>query len=133
MEKQAVSLETIGRQEKLLQFSTFNNDTALEIGNKIVEFAKADKVAVSVDITMNGTQLFYHGMQGTTRNNQDWIRRKNNLVNRTGHASYFVHVQARNNGQDFDNLPLRDFKGGCLHVEVERDGELGDELLDARP
>ena len=129
-EKQAVTLETIGRQEKLLQFPAFNNDTALEIGNKIIDFAKADKVAVSVDITMNGTQLFYHGMVGTTRNNQDWIRRKNNLVNRTGHASFYVHTEVKNKGGDFDNLPTFDRNeyaahGGAFPLVVKGVGQVG--------
>ncbi len=32
--------------------------------------------------------------------------------------------------QDLDDLPLGDFQGGGLRVEVERDGELGVALLD---
>ena len=130
MDKQVPSLEQIKRQEQLLQFTAFNNDTALTIGNKIVEFAKADKVAVSVDITMNGTQLFFHGMQGTTRNNQDWIRRKNNIVNRTGHASFYVHTEAKKNGQDFDNLPTFDrtdyaAHGGAFPLVIKGMGQVG--------
>ena len=44
MDKQTVTIDTIKRQEEALQFTAFDNDAALAIGNKIVELAKADKV-----------------------------------------------------------------------------------------
>ncbi|WP_449405741.1 heme-binding protein [Massilia phosphatilytica] len=108
MEKKTVPLATITRQEQALQFTSFDNDAALAIGNRIVEQAKADKVAVTIDVTVNRNPLFFHAMAGTSPNNADWIRRKSNLVNRTGHASFWVHTQAVERGQDFDNLPTFD-------------------------
>jgi uncharacterized protein (UPF0303 family) len=130
MEKKTVSLDTIRRQEQALQFSSFDNDAALAIGNRIVEMAKADKVAVTVDITVNRNPLFFHAMAGTSPNNVDWIRRKSNLVNRTGHASFFVHTEAVNAGRDYDNLPTFDPKdyaahGGSFPIVVKGTGQIG--------
>lgn len=130
MEKKTVSLDTIRRQEQALQFSSFDNDTALAIGNRIVEMAKADKVAVTVDITVNRNPLFFHAMAGTSPNNVDWIRRKSNLVNRTGHASFFVHTEAVNAGRDYDNLPTFDTRdyaahGGSFPIVVKGTGQVG--------
>jgi len=130
MEHKNVPLATITRQEQALQFTSFDNDAALAIGNKIVEMAKADKVAVTVDVSVNRNPLFFHAMAGTSPNNVDWIRRKSNLVNRTGHASFYVHTQAVDRGQDFDNLPTFDRKdfaahGGSFPIVVKGTGQVG--------
>lgn len=124
------SIEVIKHQEQALQFTSFDNDTALAIGNRIIEQAKADKVAVTVDVTVNRNPLFFHAMTGTSPNNVDWIRRKSNLVNRTGHASFFTHLDAINNGRDFDNLPTFDPKdyaahGGSFPIIVKGTGQIG--------
>jgi uncharacterized protein (UPF0303 family) len=123
-------IDVIKRQEQTLQFSSFDNDAALAIGNRIIEQAKQDKVAVTVDITVNRNPLFFHAMAGTSPNNIDWIRRKSNLVNRTGHASFFTHVEAANAGRDFDNLPTFDPKdfaahGGSFPIVVKGTGQIG--------
>jgi uncharacterized protein (UPF0303 family) len=130
MDKKTVSLDTIRRQEQALQFTSFDNDAALAIGNRIVEQAKADKVAVTIDITINRNPLFFHAMAGTSPNNVDWIRRKSNLVNRTGHASFYVHTEAVNAGRDFDNLPTFDAKdyaahGGSFPIVIKGTGQVG--------
>ena len=130
MDKKPVTLDTIKRQEEALQFTSFDNDAALAIGNKIVEMAKADKVGVTVDVAVNRNPLFFHAMAGTSPNNADWIRRKSNLVNRTGHASFFMHTQAVERGQDFNNLPTFDSKdfaahGGSFPIVVKGTGQIG--------
>lgn len=124
------TIDTIKRQEQALQFTSFDNDAAIAIGNRVIEQARADKVAVSVDITINGNPLFFAAMAGTSKNNIDWIRRKSNLVNRTGHASLFAHVNAVNSGQDFDNLPTFDRNdyaahGGSFPIVVKGTGQIG--------
>lgn len=123
-------IEVIKCQEQALQFTSFDNDTALAIGNHIIEQAKADKVAVTVDVTVNRNPLFFHAMAGTSPNNIDWIRRKSNLVNRTGHASFYTHIVAINNGQDFNNLPTFDTKdfaahGGSFPIILKGTGQIG--------
>ena len=101
---------------------------ALAIGNRIIEQAKTDKV--TVDVSVNRNPLFFHTMAGTSPNNVDWIRRKSNLVNRTGHAAFFMHVEAVSNGQDFNNLPTFDTKdfathGGSFPIILKSTGQIG--------
>ena len=67
MEQKTVPLDTIRRQEQALQFTSFDSDAALAIGNRIVEMAKADKVAVTVDVTVNRNPLFFHGWRARAR------------------------------------------------------------------
>jgi uncharacterized protein (UPF0303 family) len=130
MANRTVPLDTLRRQEEALQFASFDSDTALIIGNRIVEMAKADQVAVTVDVSVNRNPLFFHAMSGTSPNNVEWIRRKSNLVNRTGHASFFMHVQAVERGLDYDNVPTFDPKdfaahGGSFPIVVKGTGQIG--------
>jgi uncharacterized protein (UPF0303 family) len=100
--------KTLLQQEQLLQFATFGNDTALELGLRIVAAAKRDGKAISVAITRNGQLLFQHAMPGTASDNAEWIRRKNNVVDRFGHSSYYVGLGFRNRGLDFEKLSYVD-------------------------
>ncbi|WP_288379415.1 heme-degrading domain-containing protein [uncultured Massilia sp.] len=123
-------LDLLRRQEQLLQFDRFGNDMALDIGLRLVERAKARKQTVSVEIARNGQVLFAHGMEGAPRDHADWIRRKSNLANRTGHSSFFIHTQAVLDGLDYDAIPTFDPReyaahGGAFPVVVRGTGQVG--------
>lgn len=125
-----VDLATLARQEQLLQFDSFTNDTALELGLKVIELARAAGKSVSVNVTRDGTMLFYHGMAGTSADNANWIRRKSNLVNRTGHSSFYTHTEVKNSGGDFEALPdldMRDYAahGGAFPLLLKGSGRIG--------
>ena len=128
--EQKVELSTLIHQEEVLQFDSFNNDTALALGLKVVELARAAGKSVAVNITQDGTMLFYHGMPGTNADNANWIRRKSNLVNRTGHSSFYTHTEVKNAGGDYDALPGLDMKefaahGGSFPLVVKGKGRIG--------
>jgi endoglucanase len=127
MDKQEVSLETILRQEQALQFDTFSNEMALAIGVQIVEMARANKQAVAVNITHNGDLLFYHGMTGTSSGNADWIRRKSNMVKRTGHSSLYAEVRKRGGDNAIETLDPREFaaSGGSFPLIIKGKGPAG--------
>lgn len=123
-------LARLKRQEQLLQFDSFSNDTALEIGLKLIEQARSKKQVVTVEIARNGQVLFAHGMDGAPPDHADWIRRKRKLVNRTGHSSFYVHTQVVQNGGDIDAMPLFDVReyaahGGSFPVVVKGTGQVG--------
>ena len=125
-----VTLDTIRRQEQLLQFTSFSNETAFDIGNRIVANARARKQAITVNITRNNTLLFFHAMTGTSNDNVEWIRRKNNLVNRTGHSSFYVHTEVTKNGGNIDAMPTFDVKeyaahGGAFPIFLKGTGQIG--------
>lgn len=124
------ALAALLRQEEALQFDSFNHQTALELGLGIVALARAKQQAVAVDITRNGSQLFYHGMEGTSNDHADWIRRKRNLVERTGHSSFYTHTEVKNSGGDFDAIPTLDPReyaahGGAFPLLVRGAGRVG--------
>jgi endoglucanase len=129
-ENTSTALDLLRRQEALLQFERFSNEMALDIGLKLVERAKARKQVVTVEIARNGQVLFAHGMEGAPRDHLDWIRRKSNLANRTGHSSFYIHTEAVQNGLDHDAIPSFDPReyaahGGAFPVVVKGTGQVG--------
>ncbi len=125
-----VQLAALARQEQLLQFDSFTNDTALALGNEVVELARAANKKVAVNVTRDGLMLFYFGMDGMTADHANWIRRKSNLVNRTGHSSFYTHTEIKNSGGDYDHIPSLDMKdyaahGGSFPIIVKGSGRIG--------
>lgn len=130
MPHMSAALERILRQENLLQFDSFSNEQALAIGLKLVELGRAGGKPVTVDIRRNGTLLFAHAADGAPADHADWIRRKNNLVNRTGHSSHYVHTEVKERGGDIDAVPGFDPReyaahGGAFPVVVRGTGQVG--------
>lgn len=76
-------------QEEELQFLHFNNATAWELGNLIKVAAEKLSVSVSIDVYAFEQVVFSYAMPGTSKDQQDWIRRKRNSVMRFGHSSYY--------------------------------------------
>jgi uncharacterized protein (UPF0303 family) len=95
-------LATLLEHEQELQFTEFSNETALSLGLALVDAAKRASKAITIDICRNGQQLFHFAMPGTSADNDVWIRRKNNVVNRYGHSSFYVGTDFRARGKNFD-------------------------------
>ncbi|TFW25763.1 heme-degrading domain-containing protein [Duganella callida] len=130
MENYAEQLETLTQQEKELQFTAFNSDTALTLGLKIVELAKQKGKAITVNITVNGKVLFHHAMQGTSADQADWIRRKNNVVARFGRCSFYVAIDHKHRGVVFEDIKYLDPRdhaanGGAFPVTIKDSGMIG--------
>ena len=83
-------LEKMRWEEKTIQFSSFTNETAWQLGNKLLETARRENKSVTIDICRNGQQLFHYALPGTSADNDEWIIRKNRVVNRFGHSSYYM-------------------------------------------
>lgn len=92
-------LQTLRMQEDEIQFASFSNGSALEIGLALLKGAVTKGKAVTIDITRYGQQLFHYAMEGTSADNDEWIRRKINVVRRFGHSSYYMGVYLKNAGQ----------------------------------
>ena len=123
-------LETLTQQEKDLQFTSFGSDTALALGLKAVELAKARQKSITVNITVNGKVLFHHAMQGATPDQADWIRRKNNVVTRFGRCSFFIGIDHKHRGVAFDEIKYLDpmdyaAHGGAFPITIKNVGIIG--------
>jgi len=131
-------LEELLSQEEELQFRAFRNDDALKLGMKLVDRARSEGKAVTVDICRNGQQLFHYALPGTSADNDAWIRRKNNVVNHYGHSSLFVGTQFRAQNKTFEQSSRLDIShyaahGGAFPVIVRDVGVVGTVTVSGLP
>lgn len=99
-------LRELRQQEGEIQFTNFTNDMALEMGLTLLQEARRRGKPVVIDITRNGQRLFHFAMAGTTIDNAEWVRRKNNVVNRFGHSSYYMGISLKDAGQTMEEKYL---------------------------
>jgi uncharacterized protein (UPF0303 family) len=130
MENLDLILKKIEEQEKLLQFSEFTNKTALEIGLKVVEKAQKEKLAIAIDITRNGHQLFYYSFEGTSPDNKQWILGKNMVVNRFNKSSLYVGTALKKIGKTIEEKYRLDPEkyraaGGAFPLIIKNVGVVG--------
>jgi uncharacterized protein (UPF0303 family) len=123
-------LQELLRQEEELQFTSFANETALELGMALLDAARARSQPVTIDITRHGQQLFHYSMSGTSVDNDQWIRRKNNVVARFGHSSYYMGRQLASAGQSMEEKYLLSSQeyaahGGAFPLIVRGAGVIG--------
>ena len=96
------SLTELLAEEHELQFASFTNDDAWALGCDLVEIAQDQGAGVAIDVRRNGHQLFKAALTGATPDNDEWIRRKVNVVQRFGHSSLAVGQTARERGTTFE-------------------------------
>lgn len=123
-------LEKIALQEERLQFKSFDAEVAWAIGGAIKAAAEKRKVAVAIDIQLNGHALFSYAMRGNTPDNWEWVRRKRNVVLRYHRSSYAIglkHERAQTSLHDAYGLELKDYAahGGCFPIFVIGTGCVG--------
>jgi len=123
-------LSELLRQEDALRFSEFTNDTAFAVGMRLVEVARREGKAVAIDICRNGQQLFHCALPGTNPDNDEWIKRKNRVVNRFGHSSYYMGRYYESKGTTIQEAALLDpteyaAHGGAFPVIVQGVGVVG--------
>jgi len=130
MDKFECLLAELLSQEEELQFREFRNDDALLLGMMLVNRAKADGKSVTVDICRNGQQLFHYALPGTSADNDAWIRRKNNVVSRYGHSSFYIGTDFRARGKNFEQDARLDPElyaahGGAFPIIIREVGVIG--------
>lgn len=123
-------LNELLQHEEELQFTHFTNETALELGLALLREARTRTKPVTIDIARNGQQLFHYAMQGTSADNDEWIRRKNHVVNRFGHSSLYMGTYLKQAGQTMEEKYLissREFAahGGAFPLIIKGVGVVG--------
>ena len=123
-------LKQLLQEERELQFTKFNEDTAWQIGSLIVEHAVKEGLPVTIDITRGGHQLFHASLRGTSPDNDEWIKRKVRLVYRFGHSSFYMGQLLKSKGKRLEEAYLlseSEFAphGGSFPVIVKDTGVIG--------
>ncbi len=130
MEDYKELLGSLQKEEEVLQFSQFDNDTAYKVGTRLVELAREQGQSITVDICRNGQQLFHCALPGTAPDNDDWIKRKNRVVNRFNHSSFYMGIYYKSRNTLFEektNLSPLEYAahGGAFPVIIKNVGVVG--------
>jgi uncharacterized protein (UPF0303 family) len=83
-------IASLEAQERQLTFTRFDNTDAWRLGSAMVAAATKRSLPITIDIRRHGHQLFHAALPGTAPDNDAWIERKVNVVDRFAEASYLV-------------------------------------------
>ena len=123
-------LRTLLQEEQELQFTSFNEMTAWQLGTQMVEHAMRENLPITIDITRGQHQLFHASMPGTAADNDEWVKRKVRLVNRFGHSSFYMGQMLKSKGKRIEEsylIPESEYAahGGCFPIIVKSTGMVG--------
>lgn len=123
-------LKQLLQEEQELQFTSFNEATAWQIGCRLVDRAMKDNLPVTIDIRRGDHQLFHASLCGTSPDNDEWVKRKVRLVYRFGHSSFYVGQLLKSKGKSIGEAYLISESeyaphGGCFPVIVKDTGVIG--------
>ena len=131
-------LERIARQERELQWASFNEEDAWQLGSTLRELAVERQLSIVIDIrrfaphvgNQSGAPLFYAALHGTSPDNADWARRKGNVVARLYRSSYAIGLALKGRNislQEKYGLPPADYAshGGAFPITLAGTGVIG--------
>jgi uncharacterized protein (UPF0303 family) len=131
-------LEKIAAQERELRLPRLDAQVAWELGVRIRSMAAERGLVLVVDVRRFGQPLFYAALEGTTPDNAEWVRRKNNVVARFHRSSYAMGLTLK--GQNTTlleryGLPTADYAagGGGFPLHVENAGVVGSMTVSGLP
>lgn len=125
-------------EEATLQFNSFSNETAFEVAKKIYHHARDNAWPITFDIIRAGQQLVHCAMPGTSVDNDEWIRRKNNVVNRFGHSSRYMGLYYQSLGKTIETESFLDAGefipyGGGFPISIKNTGVIGTVTVSGLP
>ncbi len=123
-------LKQLLQEEQELQFASFNEASAWQIGSQMVEHATSENLPITIDIQRGEHQLFHASMAGTAADNDEWVKRKVRLVNRFGHSSFYMGQLLKSKGKSIEVsylIPESEYAahGGCFPIIVKGTGMVG--------
>ena len=132
------SLADLAAEEEELQFSSFTNSDAWDLGNALVAAAREADAPVAIEISRNHHRLFHVALDGATPDNASWIERKTRVVNRFGHSSLYVRQAAIEKGTTFEaefglDPALYAAHGGAFPIIVRSVGPVGVVVVSGLP
>ncbi len=130
-------LDAIANQESLLQFDSFDQATAVSLGQAVLNHAQERSLPIVIDIRKGDDCIFFAALPGTSPANADWARRKRNLVNLLEQSSYALGLQTKAGNDVVAMMALdpRDYTahGGCFPIRVRGTGMVGTVTVSGLP
>ena len=123
-------LDNLLEQEQTLQFTTFSNDDAHGIGERLYQLAKERKLPIVIDITRNGQCLYHAALEGSSVDNDHWIQRKSNVAARFSHSSHYINLYLKHLESTIEDTYLLDScnyaaHGGSFPIILKGTGVIG--------
>lgn len=115
------------KQEALAQFQNFSEETAFDLGSALYGIARSKRAPVVVNIRTADRALFHAAMPGATPDNDQWVRRKSNVVLRFHQSSLLygqlLEEKGRTIGAEWGLDPL-DYAGhgGSFPIRLKKTG-----------
>lgn len=131
-------IEALLEQERRLVFPSFDNETAIALGQLMLTMARERSLPIAIDITRAGHQLFHVALPGTSADNDEWIKRKVATVMRFGHSSFYMGQSSAAKGVVFTEKYLLDPyryapQGGSFPIIVVGTGVVGTVTVSGLP
>ncbi len=95
-------LDQLLQEEQELQFTSFNETTAWQLGCQLVERAQKEGLPIVIDIMFAGRQLFHAALSGSAPDNDEWVKRKARAAIRFGHSSFYVGQLLKSRGDSIE-------------------------------
>jgi uncharacterized protein (UPF0303 family) len=135
---QQALIASLEAQEEQLVFARFSNADAWRLGSAMAAAAIERALPVTIDIRRHGQQLFHVALPGTTAENDSWIDRKVNVVNRFAAASYLVGRRLEARGIALDEAigvepRLFAAHGGAFPIRIRDVGVVGTVTVSGLP
>jgi len=137
-DEQRALIASLEAQEERLVFDRFDNTDAWRLGSAMVAAATERALPVTIDIRRHGHQLFHAALPGTAAENDSWIERKVNVVNRFAAASYLVGRRLAARGATLDEAlgvepRLFAAHGGAFPIRIRNVGVVGTVTVSGLP
>src|SRR5689334_23283204 len=131
-------LARIAVQEQKLQFQTFREEHAWNLGCRLRETAAGRNLPVAIEIRRFGQALFLSALAGSTPDNIEWARRKANVVARFHRSSYAMGLDLAQKNVTLAErfgLMLTDYAahGGSFPLIVSGAGVIGSVTVSGLP
>lgn len=130
-------IEKVQQQEHELHFKHFDAQVAWELGTRLRAAAVKRELPVVIDVRRFGQPLFYAALEGTTPDNVEWVRRKNNILARYHRSSYRMGLEMKLKGETLEQRghAIADFAahGGAFPIVVEGAGIVGSVTVSGLP
>ena len=125
-----MNLTELLAQEETLTLRHFTNHDALRAGQYVIDRALREQLSVAVELKRNGQRLFYAALDGTAPDQEEWIRRKSNVVLRHGHSSLYMRLYNESKNRSYHTMYAVDpadyaDAGGSFPVRVAGVGVIG--------
>lgn len=131
-------INAIIKQEETLIFDRFGSDDAFQVGKILIDMAKQTNVSYVINISLNHRQLFHFSPEGVSPDNDNWARRKENVVYHFFRSSYRVTLELEDSGELlFPRYGLNDMDyvtaGGSFPINVRGVGVVGAVTISGLP